>query len=114
MWIWRRMLRVTWGEKRTNESILQEIEEMRGGLTLLQRTTRHTMMFFVHVMRANGLEKEMMLACGEVGGGGGDGREKSEWRRYWCTGTGMGLEELREVVRNRSAWRMLVVQVRLF
>src|SRR6218665_808821 len=40
-WIWRRMLRVDCTERRTNEAILQEIGEMRGGLSLLLRATRH-------------------------------------------------------------------------
>src|SRR6218665_3574639 len=45
MWIWRRMLRVAWTEKRTNESILQELGELRGGLSLLQKATRQKMSF---------------------------------------------------------------------
>src|SRR6218665_1315631 len=64
-WIWRRMLKNAWTERRTNESILQEIGEMREGLSLLERATRQKMMRFEHVMRTNGLEKEMMLSCGD-------------------------------------------------
>src|ERR1043165_3680588 len=55
MWIWRRMLRVSWTEKRTNEHILEEI----GHETLRQRAARQKTMYFGHVMRADGLEKEM-------------------------------------------------------
>ncbi len=66
------------------------------------------MMFFGHVMRADGLEKEMMLACGE--GRRRRGRPRKRWMEEILVGTGMGLEELREVVRNRSAWRMLTMQ----
>src|SRR6218665_2282034 len=51
-------------------------------------------------MRAGGLEKEMMLACGE--GGGRRERPKKRGMKEIMGGTGMGLEELREVVRNRS------------
>ena len=74
---------------------------------MLQRATKQKMMFFGHVMRADGLEKEMMLACGE-------GRRRRGWpRKRWMeeilVGTKMGLEELREVVRNRSARRMLTM-----
>src|SRR6218665_3911546 len=61
MWIWRRMLRVVWTERRTNEAILQEIGAMRGDLSLLLRATKQKMMILEHVMRANGLEKEMMM-----------------------------------------------------
>jgi len=59
------MLRVSWTEKRTNESILMEIGQARGDLSQRQRTAKQKMLFFGHMMRANGLEKEMMLACGE-------------------------------------------------
>src|SRR6218665_1567946 len=112
MWIWRRMLRVAWTERRTNEAILQEIGAMRGGLSLLQIATKLKMMILEHVMRANGLEKEMMLTCG-------DGKRR-RWRRrrglpmkIWMkemlVGTGMSLEELREASRKRSSWRMLTI-----
>ena len=52
------MLRVASTERRTNESILQEIGEMRGGLLLLKRAARQTMLFFGHVMRADDLHRE--------------------------------------------------------
>src|SRR6218665_1031884 len=92
MWTWR-MLRVAWTERRTNELILQEIGKMRGDLSLLQKAIRPKMMFFGHVMGADGLEKEMMLACGE----GRRGRPRKRWMGEILVGTKMGLEELREV-----------------
>src|SRR6218665_2280526 len=106
MWTWRK-LRVAWTERRTNELILQEIWKMRGDLSLLQKAIRPKMMFFGHVMRADGLEKEMMLACGE--GRRRRGRPRKRWMEEIVVGTKMGLEELREVVRNRSARRMLTM-----
>src|SRR5688572_10759572 len=71
MWIWRRMLRVPWTEKRTNEYILDEIGHQRGDMTLGQRAARQKTTYFGHVMRADRLEKEMMLACGEGRSGRG-------------------------------------------
>ena len=76
---------------------------------MLQRIARQNMVSFGHVMRADGLEKEMMLACGEE-------RRRREWpRKSWMekilTGTWMGLEELKEVVRNCSEWRTLTMTV---
>jgi len=59
------------------------------------------MLFFGHVMRADGLEKEMMLACKE--GKRRRGRPRIRWMEEIMAGTGMGLEELRDVMRNRSA-----------
>ena len=84
---------MAWPERRMNESVLQEIGKMRGGLSLLHRTTRQKMMLFGRVMRTNGLEK-MALACGE-------GRRRRPWKRWMeetLVGTGMDLEELREVL----------------
>src|SRR6218665_710121 len=72
IWIWRKILRVAWTERRTNKSILQGIGEMGGGLSLLQN--HKTEVVLRHVMRADGLEKEMMLACGE-------GRRRRGWPR---------------------------------
>ena len=65
MWIRRRMLRVSWTEKRTNESILMEIGRARGDMSLRQRAAKQKMTFCGHVMRANSMEKDMMLTCGE-------------------------------------------------
>ena len=75
--MWRSLLGITWSEKRTNESVLQEIGELRGDMTLNQRATRQKLMYFGNVMRADGLEKAMMMACGE-------GARRDEWRR--CRG----------------------------
>ena len=67
MWIWRKMQRISWTEKRTittgcalRMSIGIEKEE-----TLQQTVLRAKLRFFGHVMRSDGLEKEIMLACGE-------------------------------------------------
>ena len=65
MWIWRKMLRISWTEKRTNESIRMEIG-LENEESLKQLATRLKLRFFGHVMRSDGLEKEMMLACGEA------------------------------------------------
>jgi len=76
---------------------------------LLQRATRHNMMFFGLVMMADDLGKEMMLACGE--GRRRRGRPMKRWMEEILVGTKMDLEELREVVRNQGACRMLTKTV---
>src|ERR1700733_13050358 len=109
MWIWRRMLRVSWTEKRTNVSILQEIGQLRGNLTLGQRAARQKLMFFGHVMRSDGLEKEMMLACGE--GERRRGRPRKRWMEEIHEKMKMNLEELREATRDRDTWRRTIKAV---
>ena len=76
---------------------------------MLQRATRQKMIFFGQVMRADGLEKQMMLACGE--GRRIKGWQRKRWMEEILVGAGMDLEELREAVRNRNTWRLLTVTV---
>ena len=57
----RKMLRVFWTEKRTNESVLMEIGQAKKVLSLRHWAAKQKMMLFGHVMRANGMEKDMML-----------------------------------------------------
>jgi hypothetical protein len=90
MWIWRKLLRVPWTEKRTNVYILQKIGQLRGNMSLRGRATRQKMRFFGHVMRADGLEKEMMLAYGE--GKRKRGRPRRRWMEEIHEATGMKLE----------------------
>ena len=103
------MLGVSWTEKRTNESVIQEMGQLRGDLTLQQRAIRQKLMYFGHVMRAEGLEKEMMLACGE--GRRSRGRPRTRWMEEIYRRTAMSLAQLRDAVRSREDWRKLVTTV---
>ena len=109
MWIWRKALRISWTEKRTNVSVLQQIGQMRGKLTLQEKATRQKLMYFGHVMRTSGLEKEMMLGCGE--GKRGRGRPRMRWMDEIHERTAMSLGELREAVRDRGEWRRFITTV---
>src|SRR6218665_1764158 len=96
------MLRVSWTKKRTNESILMEIGHERGDMSLRQRAAKQKLMFFGHMMRANGMEKDMMLAYGE-------GRRKRDrpmkrWMEETLKMSGMILAELRDAVEDRDLW----------
>ena len=98
MWIWRRTLRVSWTKMRTNQSILMEIGHTRGDLSLRQRAAKQKMMFFCHVIRANGMETNMMLACRE-------GRRKTGRpvkRRMEEMMSGINLAELRGTVEDQD------------
>ena len=108
MWIWRSLLGISWREKRTNASVIQEIGQLRGDLTLQQRAIRQKLMYFGHVMRAEGMEK-MMLACGE--GRRSRGRPRTRWMDEIHRRTAMSLAQLRDAVRSREDWRKLVTTV---
>ena len=78
-------------------------------MSLGQRAARQKMAFFGHVMRANGLEKEMMLACGE--GKRKRGRPRRRWMEEIHERTKMKLEELRDATEDRNTWRRFITAV---
>src|SRR6218665_2997803 len=94
MWIWRKMQRISWTEKKTNESVRMEIG-IEEDETLQQTALRRKLGFFGHVMRSDGLEKRMMLAFED--GRRRRGRPRREWMDEIHEVTGMKLAELRDV-----------------
>jgi len=107
-WIWRKMLRISWKEKRTNDWVRKTADIVEDE-TLLQSILRARLRFFGHVMRSNGLEKEMMLACGE--GVRKQGRPRKRWMDMIHETTGLKLADLRDATADRVKWRSLVMTV---
>ena len=104
LWCWRRVLRVPWTAKRSNQSILKEIsaEYSLEGLMLKLK-----LQYFGHLMwRTDSLEKTLMLGKIE------DRRKSRRWRMRWLDGIidsmNMSLSKIRELVINREAWHAVV------
>src|SRR6218665_3085395 len=98
MWIWRKMQRISWTVKKTNENVCMEIG-IEEDETLQQTALRRKLGFFGHVVRSDGLEKRMMLAHRD--GRRKRGRPRRKWMDEIHEVTGMKLAELRDVTTSR-------------
>ena len=104
LWCWRRLLRVPWTARRSNQSILKEISL---GCSLEGLMLKLKLQYFGHLMwRPDSFEKTLML--GKIEGRRRRGRQRMRWLEGIIALMVMGLDCLREFVMDRNAWHALV------
>ena len=102
MWFWRRMLKISWKDKRTNLSVLQELNTERD---LLGKVARLKMGYFGHILRGSGSPLAAQIIESQVEGKRKRGRQRKQWYDNIKEWTGLTYSEAKRLAQDRNKWR---------
>ena len=103
MWCYRRILRISWTEMRSNIWVQEKIGT---GLVVREAIRKQKLRFFGHVIRRDGLDKQIIT--GKVNGSRRRGRPPTTWIKDITVITGLSLAEAARAAQDRRAWRRIV------
>ena len=107
IWCWRRVLRISWTQKVTNEEVISRIAP---NITLEAMVLKQKLTYFGHVMRNEfGIGRDIML--GRTEGSRRRGRQRTRWIQEVINSTGKKLAELKDLAKNRKVWKRVVHDV---
>ena len=106
LWCWRRLQKISWTEKVPNRVVLATASPP---MTLEAMALKLKLSYFGHIMRADGMEKSIML--GKIEGTRRRGRQRTRWMDGVIGGMEKGLDELRRETEDRNSWRTSVYWV---
>ncbi len=105
MWFWRRLLNISWKDKRTNRSIFEELGVQR---QLLGELVKRKLTYFRHIIRGSGSTLALQIIEGKVEGRRRRGRQKKQWFDNIREWTGLSLVEAKHLAHNRPAWKKMI------
>ena len=108
MWCYRRILRISWTERKTNEEILNMMDIER---SLILTIRKRQLTYFGHLSRHNGIQKDIL--DGRVPGTRARGRQRQKWTDGLQRVTGLQGYELRRRAEDREKWRSMVANLRI-
>ena len=106
MWIYRRMFRISYVDHVTNEEVLQRAKAKR---SLIDNIKRRKIEYFGHLVRADNIQKELLV--GEIEGTRRRGKQRRKWSTDICEWMESSMEECMRHARNRRQWRIRVVHL---
>ena len=106
MWLWRKCLKISYTEHKTNKDVLEAVGESR---MLKKEIINRKLQYFGHIIRKNGIQKKLLDA--EVEGSRGRGRPPTSWLGNIKQWTRTSYSDLSEQVRDRSCWRRIISNV---
>ena len=102
MWTYRRMLKISWKEKITNEDVLKMINNKE---RMMRKIERKKLKYFGHIIRQDSLHRSIL--DGKVNGKRGPGRPRTKWTTNVCRWTGQPYEEAVRLAQDRLVWRAI-------